>query len=101
MIGNQLTSIIGSPISGKASDSANVLIGFIIMAIGYIIGMCGTLASFMKVFTELINEETDESISNTIHNQNEKELNNFEDDTKLKSNNANKLMKRLKLVKGQ
>ncbi len=53
--------------TGKIPNFTNilaVLIGFIVMAIGYIIALVGTLASFMKVFTELIVKEINEPKDN-------------------------------------
>ncbi len=48
-------------LTGKFPNFANILIGFIVglivMAIGYIIALIGTLASFMKFLTELIEED--------------------------------------------
>jgi hypothetical protein len=75
MIGSQLASITNVFMAGKVPNFANVLIGLIVMAMGYIIIISGFLASFMKVLTELIVEETDES--NTKLNKYEKVLKNF------------------------
>src|SRR5659263_26429 len=80
---NKIGNLTGVFITGKAPDSANLLIGLILMTIGYVIAISGTLAAFMKVFTELLIEESNKS-------KYEEELNNFEDDINLKSEYADK-----------
>jgi tetratricopeptide (TPR) repeat protein len=94
MMSSQMASITGSLMTGKTPDFANILIGLIVMVIGYIIIICGFLASFMKVLTELIVEETNESrdsnIRSTKSNQFDKELKSFEDDIQLKPDYADK-----------
>jgi hypothetical protein len=42
---------------GESTNFTNVLVGFILMVFGSIIVLIGFLASFMKVFAELIVEE--------------------------------------------
>ncbi len=94
LIGNQMMNFTGALVTGRAPDFSSVLIGFIVMAFGYIIAIGGSLASFMKVFTELIVEETDESrnnnISSTKSNQYDEELKSFEEDIEIKSDYADK-----------
>lgn len=55
MIGNQM-NLPNVLMSGKAPNFASILAGIIIVAI-YIIAIIGSLAAFMKVFTELNVEE--------------------------------------------
>ncbi len=61
MVGSQIVNIPGAFIKGNEPDFAKILIGLIVTVIGYIIVICGFLASFMKFLTELIVEEFDES----------------------------------------
>jgi len=63
MMGSQMANFPWAFITGKAPDFSNILIliGLIVTVIGYVIIICGFLASFMKFFTELIVEEFEES----------------------------------------
>ncbi len=56
MIGSKMMGSMGV-FTGKVPDISSLIFGFIIMFIGSIVIIIGSLASFMKVSTELIVEE--------------------------------------------